>query len=180
MALAQLLTWLGLADATARNDLAPLQQLVASLDRLEPERARHLARFAYLLGRVALADRHASDDETRAIELLVMEHGGVSADQAALVVGLAKSSNLLFGSTADYEVVRDFGGTANYEQKLALATCLFLVAASDRVISLAEETEIHRVVNQLKILPEDLTRLRVQHAPLLPGRVSAKDEPTRS
>jgi uncharacterized tellurite resistance protein B-like protein len=171
MPLTQLMSWLGLGQAPA-EERTPLRDLVVSLDRLEPEEAHRLARFAYLLGRVALADRHASDDETRAMELLVMEHGNVSADQATLVVGLAKNSNRLFGGTADYEVARDFAAASSYDEKVALARCLFLVAASDHSISLSEETEIHRVVNQLKILPEDLTRLRVQHAELLPGRAT--------
>ncbi len=36
-------------------------------------------------------------------------------------------------------------------------------------ISMAEETEIHRITNQLKILPQDLTKLRVRHGRFLPG-----------
>lgn len=176
MPLTQLMSWLGLGQ-TPTDEHTPLRDLVSSLDQLEPDHAHRLARFAYLLGRVALADRHASDDETRAMELLVMEHGGVSADQATLVVGLAKNSNLLFSGTADYEVARDFAAAASYDDKLALARCLFLVAASDHAISLSEETEIHRVVNQLKILPQDLTRLRVQHADLLPGRAATPPSP---
>ncbi len=55
---------------------------------MEPDRARHLARFAYLLGRVAHADRHVSPDETREMEALVVEEGRISADQAVAVVGL--------------------------------------------------------------------------------------------
>ena len=34
---------------------------------------------------------------------------------------------------------------------------------------MAEETEIHRITNQLRILPEDLTTLRLQHRRFLPG-----------
>jgi hypothetical protein len=34
---------------------------------------------------------------------------------------------------------------------------------------MAEETEIHRITNQLKINPPDLTALRVQHRRFLPG-----------
>jgi uncharacterized tellurite resistance protein B-like protein len=170
MPIKQVLSWLGVSETVQEAD-TPLRDLVSSLDRLEPDRARHLARFAYLLGRVALADRHASPEETATMEQLVREHAGISADQATLVVGLAKSSNLLFGGTADYQVVREFEESATYEEKLGLAQCLFAVAASDRSISLEEETEIHRVVNQLRVRPEDLTRLRVAHGPLLPGRL---------
>jgi uncharacterized tellurite resistance protein B-like protein len=173
MALTSLLSWLGVRDVQTPEH-TPLRDLVASLDQLEPERARHLARFAYLLGRVALADRHASDEETRVMEHLVAEHAGVTPDQATMVVGLARNSNLLFGGTADYNVVREFSESASYDDKLGLARCLFTVASSDDAISLSEEAEIHRIVNQLKILPEDLTSLRVLHRDLLPGRSGPK------
>lgn len=161
-------SWLGLTKADAPEH-APLRELVTALDRLEPDRARHLARFAYLLGRVAHADRHVSPEETATMEQLVRELGGLSSDLAMLVVSLAKSSNLLFGATADYEVAQEFAEGATYEEKLALARCLFATAATDEAISMVEETEIHRILTQLKIQPSDLTALRVEHRRFLPG-----------
>lgn len=161
--------WLGLAAAPEASEPAPLRDLLETLDHLEPARARHLARFAYLLGRVAHADQHVSPDETRAMEALVEQEGGLTRDQAVVVVGLAKSTNLLFGGTADFEVAREFAAEAAYDEKLALARCLFSVAATDRAISVAEESEIHRIATHLKIQPDDLTALRVKHARFLPG-----------
>jgi uncharacterized tellurite resistance protein B-like protein len=166
-------SWLGLTKADAPEH-APLRELVSALDRLEPDRARHIARFAYLLGRVAHADRHVSPEETATMEQLVRELGGLSSDQAMLVVSLAKSSNLLFGATADYEVAREFADAATYDDKLALARCLFATASTDDAISMAEETEIHRILTQLKIQPSDLTALRVEHRRFLPGIRSQK------
>jgi uncharacterized tellurite resistance protein B-like protein len=170
-------SWLGLETVGADPDptvgpsmeRAPLRELVEALDRLEPDRARHLARFAYLLGRVAHADRRVSPEETRAMETLVIDEGQLSPDQAMLVVSLAKTSNLLFGGTADYIVAQEFAETATYDEKLALARCLFSVASVDETISMAEETEIHRITNQLRIQPQDLTALRLQHRRFLPG-----------
>ena len=170
MSVRQLLSWLGVDDRREAQESTPLRELVETLDRLEPARARHLARFAYLLGRVAHADRHVSPEETRAMEALVVKEGALMPDQATVVVGLAKTSNLLFGGTADYQVAQEFAEGATYEEKMSLGRCLFAVASSDHQISMAEETEIHRVLNQLRILPEDLTRLRVEHGTFLPGR----------
>jgi uncharacterized tellurite resistance protein B-like protein len=161
-------TWLGLTTREPQEQ-SPLRDVVNALDQLEPERARHLARFAYLLGRVAHADRHASADETAAMERLVLDEGGLTPDQAMLVVSLAKTSNLLFGGTADFEVAREYAEHATYDQKLALARCLFAVAATEDSISLVEEAEIHRILNQLKIQPPDLVALRVAHRGHLPG-----------
>jgi uncharacterized tellurite resistance protein B-like protein len=163
-----ILSWLGLGPSETSDNNA-LRQVIAALDELEPARAQHLARFAYLLGRVAHADRQVSPEETRVMERLVREQGSLSPDQAMLVISLAKTSNLLFGGTADFEVARDFSAQATYEEKLALARCLFAVAATDAAISMAEETEIHRIVNVLRIEPGDLTALRVEHKRFLPG-----------
>ena len=64
--------------------------------------------------------------------------------------------------------------SASYEEKLSLARCLFAVAASEDAISMAEETEIHRILNQLKIQPSDLTALRVANRAHLPGLTPKK------
>jgi uncharacterized tellurite resistance protein B-like protein len=161
-------SWLGVTTREPQEH-SPLRDVVDALDQLEPDRARHLARFAYLLGRVAHADQHASTDETAAMESLVRDEGGLTRDQAMLAVRLAKTSNLLFGGTADFEVAREFAEHATYEQKLALARCLFAVAATEDSISLVEEAEIHRILNQLKIQHADLVALRVAHRSHLPG-----------
>jgi uncharacterized tellurite resistance protein B-like protein len=168
MPVAKLKAWLGL-DRTDTSTSAPLREVVEALDRLDVGRAQHLARFAYLLGRVAHADRHVSAEETRAMEALVKDEGRIDPELAVLVVGLAKSSNLLFGGTADYLVAQEFAEAASYDEKLALARCLFAVAATDESISMAEEAEIHRIMNQLRIQPHDLTALRVEHRKFLPG-----------
>ena len=104
------------------------------------------------------------------MEALVVREGGLTADQATVVIGLAKTSNMFFGGTADYQVALEFGDAATYDEKMSLGRCLFAVASSDRQISMAEEAEIHRILNQLRILPEDLTKLRVEHGRYLPGR----------
>jgi uncharacterized tellurite resistance protein B-like protein len=104
------------------------------------------------------------------MEALVVREGGLTPDQATVVIGLAKTSNLMFGGTADYQVALEFGDGATYEEKLSLGRCLFAVASSDQQISMAEETEIHRILNQLRVLPQDLTKLRVEHGRYLPGR----------
>lgn len=170
-------SWLGL-NPVESPEHAPLRELVSALDRLEPDRARHMARFAYLLGRVAHADRHVSAEETATMERLVQELGGLSSDQAMLVVSLAKSSNLLFGATADYEVAQEFAQRATYEEKLSLARCMFATAATDEAISMAEETEIHRIVTQLRIQPSDLTALRVANRKYLPGLTPPRSKET--
>jgi uncharacterized tellurite resistance protein B-like protein len=160
--------WLGI-DQNREQEHTPLREALAALDHLEPDRARHLAAFAYLLGRVAHADQHVSPAETEAMETHLMQEGQLTREQAMLVVQLAKTSNLLFGGTANFLVARDFGDTASYEEKLALMRCLFAVSATDDTISLSEEGEIHKLARELKIQHEDLVKLRVAYRRHLPG-----------
>jgi uncharacterized tellurite resistance protein B-like protein len=168
-------SWLGLdgvnldLDGPDTQEFAPLRKTLDALDHLEPDRARFLAAFAYLLGRIAHADRHVSAKEVVAMETAVREEGQLSSDQTMVVVQLAKTSNLVFGSTADFIVTREFGALASYEQKLTLLRCLFAVSATDDAISVSEEGEIHRIATALRIQPEDLVTQRVAHRRHLPG-----------
>ena len=160
--------WLGI-DSPEAQEFAPLRETLEVLDHLDPARARHLAAFAYLLGRVANADQYVSPEETTAMEALVRRHGQLPQDQAMVVVQLAKTSNRLFGGTANFIVAREFSQPATYEQKLALMECLFALAAADDAISTAEEGEVHRIATELRIDRPDLIALRVAHQRHLPG-----------
>ena len=86
-----------------------------------------------------------------------------------LVVQLAKTSNLLFGGTANFLVAKEFSEEAAYAEKLALMRCLFAVSATDASISTAEESEIHRIARELRIEQPDLIALRLAHQRHLPG-----------
>jgi uncharacterized tellurite resistance protein B-like protein len=177
MPIQALRSWLGL-DQPHGEEPAPLRDTLDALDHLPPDRARYLAAFAYLLGRIAHADQHVSVDETRAMETLVAEHGQLSAEQAMIVVQLAKTSNLLFGGTANFLVAREFAELASDEQKLALMHCIFALSAVDQAISTLEEGEIHKIARELKIDHQDLVALRVAHQAHLPGlRGSARKAP---
>ena len=176
MPLKSLRAWLGVEapekqDPVAKQKFAPLRETLDALDHLEPDRARYLAAFAYLLGRVAHADQHVSPEETSAMETLVREQVHLSQDQAMIVVQLAKTSNLLFGGTANYLVAREFSSLATHDEKLVLMRCLFAVSAADEAISLAEESELHKIAKALGIDRSTLVGLRIAHRQHLPGRL---------
>ena len=86
-----------------------------------------------------------------------------------LVVGLAKTSNRLFGGTDNFLVAREFAEHANDEQKLSLLRCLFAVSSADGGISIAEEREIQRIARELRVEPSALIELRLQFRSQLPG-----------
>ncbi|MFB3852402.1 MAG: TerB family tellurite resistance protein [Vicinamibacterales bacterium] len=145
------------------GDTDTVRKIVSSLDRLDPGHARYIAAFAYILGRIALADRVVSDAETGTMERLVMEHGRLPEEHAIIVVQMAKHQNLLFGGTEDFLVTREFAGIATTEQKLTLLDCLFAVSSAGSCIAAVEDNEIRRVAVELKIPHDDYVRVRLAY-----------------
>jgi uncharacterized tellurite resistance protein B-like protein len=151
------------AAQQSSTDTDTVRRIVASLERLEPERARYIAAFAYILARVALADRVISSEETRAMEDLAGRYGGLAEEQAILVVQIAKSQTQIFGGTEDFLVTREFDQIATHEQKIALLDCLFAVSAAANGIDTVEDNEIRRIAMELKIPHDEYIRVRVAH-----------------
>lgn len=141
-----------------------VRKIAAKLNELAPDRAKFTAVFAYILSRVAHADREISDGETRAMERIVMERGGLSEEQAVLVVQMAKTQSIVFGGTEDYLVTREFNRIASPEEKLALLHCLFAVSASDEGISTIEDNEIRRIAKELHLTHQDFISVRVSYS----------------
>jgi uncharacterized tellurite resistance protein B-like protein len=130
---------------------------------MEPESARHIAAFAYLLSRVAYADHHVSPEETAVMEEIVMEHGHLPEEQAILIVQMAKTQSLLFSGTENFLVSREFEQISSREQKLALLDCLYAVCAADRTVSTREDNEIRNISNELKLSHDDFIAVRLHY-----------------
>ena len=145
------------------SETETVRKIVNAVDRLEPERARYLAAFAYVLSRVARADLKVSPEETRAMERILVEHGELAEEQAILVVQIAKHQNLLFGATEDFLVTREFRKISSREQKLALLDCLFAVAAAEALITGQEDHEIRRVASELGLSHEEFISVRSRY-----------------
>ena len=148
------------ADRGASADTDTVRKITESLDRLEPERARYIAAFAYILQRVAHADLHISQEETREMERILKKQGGLPEEQAILVVQLAKTQQLLFGGTEDFLVTREFSKLTSREQKMALLHCLFLVSASSDSVSVVEDNEIRQISRELRLDHKDFIDVR--------------------
>jgi uncharacterized tellurite resistance protein B-like protein len=175
-----LLRFLGLdhvpqADVSGA-EAASVRRIVEALDRMEPRVARSIARFAYVLGRVARADLDVSAEETRAMERMVMERGTLSEAQAVVVVQIAKSQNALFGETDGYLVTREFAASATRDEKRALLDCCFGVSAADDEISPGEEAELRTITNELGLSHDDFIAARSAHRDAVP-LLKRKDAP---
>ncbi|HTM00843.1 MAG TPA: TerB family tellurite resistance protein, partial [Candidatus Omnitrophota bacterium] len=148
---------------TFASSAEAMRGVVERLERLDPERAGYIARFAYVLGRVANADLEVTEVETRAMERLVQSLGGLEEDEAVLVVEIAKVQHRLFGATDSYSITREFAKTSTAGQKRELLECLFAVSAADENVSGVEENEIRRIVKELDLTHEDFIAARASY-----------------
>jgi uncharacterized tellurite resistance protein B-like protein len=153
---------LGKRDASSR-ETDTVRKIVQTLDCMEPNRAKFIAGFAYLLGRTARADLTISLKETQAMEHILMERGGLPEEQAIIVVQMAKTQSILFGGTENYLVSREFRDLSTHEEKLALLDCLFAVAASENMISTIEDNEISQIADELRIEHPDFISIRSKY-----------------
>lgn len=168
-----LLDWLKITkDEEGRTDTGAssessetesVRKIVEKLEGMDEERARFMASFAYILGRVANADMDISDEETRAMERVVVEQGHIPGEQAVIVVHMAKTHNQIFGHTDNYLVTREFDKIASRDEKLALLDCLLAVSASDESISSVESSEISKIADELHLSQRDFVDARSRY-----------------
>jgi uncharacterized tellurite resistance protein B-like protein len=160
--------FLGLGKESGRPpasaaETATVRKIVEQLEHLDPERARYVACFAYILSRVAQADMNISSEETRTMERIVHELGGLPEEQALIVVHMAKSQNLLFGGTENFQVTKEFGRIADKAEKMALLECLFAVSAADENITTVESNVIRQIADELLLEHADYIKVRSRH-----------------
>ena len=94
-----LFRFLGLGVESEENreasDTASVRRIAARLEQLDPEKAKYLAVFAYVLARIANADLEITDSETAEMERSLRALSGLSESEAALAVEVAKSQAVL-------------------------------------------------------------------------------------
>ena len=163
-----ILQWLGGSEpapvADAQGDTETVRKIVGQLEALPRERARFIAAFAYILGRVANADRHVSADETAAMEEIVRRFGALPEEQAVLVVQIAKSQNQLFGGTENFLVTREFREISSPGERRQLLDCMFAVSAADDSISSVEESQIRQIASELGFNHREYVQARLAYS----------------
>jgi uncharacterized tellurite resistance protein B-like protein len=147
----------------SESDIQTIRRIVGELEHLKPDRARHIAAFAFILSRVANADTKISKEETQAMEKVIMDWGHLPEEQAVLVVEIAKHQNILFGGTENFIVTREYNQNASREEKIELLHCLFAVSASDESISAAEEASIAQIAKELGFSHREMIAIRAQY-----------------
>jgi uncharacterized tellurite resistance protein B-like protein len=144
-------------------DTDTVRRIASELDQLEPDAARYLASFAYVLARVAYADLSIDEAEVREMERIVGSLASLSESEAVLVVQIAKSQTRLLGGTENYVVTREFRAVATQAQRGELLQCLYAVAAADGSISTIESAEIALIGEELGFSRAECNALRSAH-----------------
>ena len=157
-----LLRFLGLTeDRPERSrDTETVRRIAGELARLEPQKAKHLAAFAYVLARLAHADLEIDGAETAEMERIVKGLAHLAEAEAALVVQIAQSQARLLGGTENYIVTRQFRDLSTREERAELLQCLYAVAAADGTISTDESAEIVAIAEELGFTRAEANSLR--------------------
>lgn len=158
-----LLRFLGLEDKSSdagEGDTSTVRRIAAKLERLEPEKARYLASFAYVLARVAQADLDIDASEVSAMEEITQRIASLEESEAVLVVEIAKSQARLLGGTENYTVTREFRKISTKQQRADLLQSLYAVAAADGTISGVETSEIRSIAEELGFTRPEANSLR--------------------
>ena len=157
-----LLRFLGLGNDRKDDsgDTETVRRIAGQLERIEPEKAKYLASFAYVLARLAHADLEIDATETAEMERSVKALASLSDAEAVLVVQIAVSQARHLGGTENYMVTREFRQISTREQRGALLQCLYAVAAADGTISGVESAEIVSIADELGFTRAEANSLR--------------------
>jgi uncharacterized tellurite resistance protein B-like protein len=141
-----------LHDDPATTIRATVQELGA-LDRAT---AGFLNALAFVLVRVADADQHISQDERDQMELLLVEHAGLTRAQAVLVVEIAKHRARLADCGCSYGISRELRSELDPERRQRVLDCLYAVADADGQKTRSEAGEIRQIAYELGLPVDDI------------------------
>ena len=160
-----LLRFLGIGGDSRdeKGDTASVRRIAAKLERLEPEKAKFVAAFAYVLARIANADLEIDEAETAEMQRCLRALSGLSESEATLAVEIAKSQSRLLGGTENYVVTREFRSISTRQQRGAMLQCLYAVAAADGTITTDESAEIVAIADELGFTRMEANSLRGQY-----------------
>ena len=154
---------LGLDQDDTGTDPKAIEAISATLAEVEPDRARFLAAFAYLLARVAASDGQICGAESRQMHESLVAVGGCSEEEAVLVVRLAEIQAKEHGGTQDYLVTRLLKDMSNKSERAGVIAAMLRGAASDGAVEFSEEEEVRTVARQLGFSQQEFLQALSQH-----------------
>ncbi|EAT13443.1 TerB family tellurite resistance protein [Bermanella marisrubri] len=110
----------------------------------QPEKAA-----AALLVEVAMADHELTNDESAALAPLLMQHTGITQDEAHSLIEAAHEE--VDAATSLHQFTRYLNEHFTIDQKCDLVTTLWKVALSDNQIDPLEESMIRKIADLLHL-----------------------------
>jgi uncharacterized tellurite resistance protein B-like protein len=160
MSLLQRIRKLVSGEGSVAAEPEALTELETRLERLEPEQARYVAAFAFVLARVAHADLDIHDREVAEIRLRVAALGDLSDFESGIVAEIAQQLATEVGGTDNYTVTRAFRRISTHAQRIQVLECLHAVAAADGSIISSESNEIRNIADELALTHTNLNAVR--------------------
>jgi uncharacterized tellurite resistance protein B-like protein len=116
--------------------------------------------LAFVLSRVADADRQIAAAEARRMEDVLTEHGRLNHAQAALVIEIAKHRKRIADAGRAYRESLQLRRRLDIADRARVLDVLYEVAAADGEVADCELDEILQVAAELGFTSEDVARCR--------------------
>lgn len=128
---------------------AGIRRSLARLNDLDDETAGYLKTLAFILHRVAAADRHVSEEEVRRMESILVEHASLSLPEAVLTVEIARHCRELADCARSYDASRRLRGDLGADDRRKLRGFLDSVAEADGRVRQTEKDAIRQISTEL-------------------------------
>lgn len=136
------------------------RKLSETLSDTDAERIRYLAAFGGLLGRVANADGHISEEEEQRIEAILETFSDLNEKESAVVKDIIRQQTQALAGLENHIYTRELNEMADHQRKLEITSCLFAVAAADDEISPEENESIRIIAKALMLAHSDFISVR--------------------
>lgn len=137
-----------------------LTHLRTKLVGVEPAEVKYVAALAGLMGRVAFADFHFSDEEKSHVKKVLTETISLPEKEVDALVQLIAEKTKALSGIEDYLYTREIREQKSREERKKIIIALFALAASDDSISTVENEEIRKISRAFQLSPNDFKEVR--------------------
>jgi len=144
--------------ATTTSDTNPLsptsltsgiRDALARLATLDRDTSGYLKALAFILYRVAAADREVSEEEVRRMESILVDHASLSQAEAVLTVEIARHCREIADCARSYDASRSLRTRLDDGDRHRLRSFLESVAEADGRVRQTEKDAIRQISTEL-------------------------------
>lgn len=128
---------------------AGIRQSLARLDSLDRDVADYLKTLAFIMCRVAAADRNVSEAEVRRMESILVQHASLSLPEAVLTVEIARHCREMADCAGSYNASRHLRARLSADDRRRLRSFLDSVAEADGQVRQTEKDAIRQISTEL-------------------------------